>query len=146
MSSYAEFAINLDKAFADSMDHVIAVQKKVALEALRRVIMKSPVGNPDLWKSKPPPGYAGGRFRANWMVAIGVKPDGTVTTIDPSGNETLAEGARPISALNDFDIVWLVNNLPYAEEIERGHSTQAPAGVVAVTVAELDAFFNQVTQ
>ena len=132
MSSYAEFAINLDKAFADSMDHVIAVQKKVALEALRRVIMKSPVDT--------------GRFRGNWMVAIGVKPDGTIETTDQSGNATLSEGARPISELRDFDVVYIVNNLPYAERLENGWSQQAPSGMVAVTVAELDAFFNQVTQ
>ena len=34
------------------------------------------------------------------------------------------------------DTAYLVNNLPYAVPLEYGHSSQAPAGMVRVTIAE----------
>jgi hypothetical protein len=33
------------------------------------------------------------------------------------------------------DVVWFVNNLPYAERIEYGYSKQAPEGMVRRHVA-----------
>ena len=43
----------------------------ITLELFSSIILSSPVGNPTLWKSKPPKGYVGGRFRANWNTSAG---------------------------------------------------------------------------
>lgn len=130
MSNAAKFTADLERAYQEKVIlRTLSVQKKLALEALRRVVMKSPVDT--------------GRFRGNWQVSVGVTEDGTVEVTDKSGSETINKGVRPISALSKFDTVYIQNNLPYAERLENGWSQQAPAGMVAVTVAEIEAFMNQ---
>lgn len=111
--------------------------RAVAMGILNSVVMKSPVGNPSIWKTKyPPKGYVGGRFRGNWQISSSVPAEGTVERIDASGMDTInTEGAK----LTEFKAglpIYLVNNLPYAIPLEYGHSTQAPAGMVRLTVTE----------
>jgi hypothetical protein len=80
-------------------------------------------------------GYVGGRFRGNWMFSIG-SPDSTTTDeVDPSGNKSTA---RIVSGAIEFsagDTCYITNSLPYAIPLEFGHSTQAPGGMVRITVA-----------
>ncbi len=105
----------------------------IAMALLNEIVLRSPVGNPDLWKRPPPPGYAGGRFRGSHIVSIG-EPVYTVTTkIDPAGAETISRGANQLSGLEPFTTVFIQTNLPYAERLEDGHSTQRPEGIYAVS-------------
>jgi hypothetical protein len=136
----AKFAAFIEKTKAN---RDIVVQK-VAMDMLSSLVMKSPVGNPDLWKSAPPPGYVGGRFRANWHVTEGSADDWTTDTIDSAGSATLADGQQKILSFKIGGTMYLTNNLPYAQPLEYGHSTQAPSGMVRLTVAETDAFFTKV--
>ena len=79
--------------------------------------------------------YVGGRFRANWHLSIDVIENVTFDEVDPGGQETIA---ALVSAVSDFtagQTAYLINNLPYAIPLEFGHSTQAPAGMVRITVA-----------
>ena len=82
-----------------------------------------------------PSGYVGGRFRGNWMFSIG-SPDSTTTEeVDPSGAKSTA---RIVSGSIEFkagDTCYITNSLGYAIPLEFGHSTQAPSGMVRVTVA-----------
>lgn len=74
-------------------------------------------------------GYVGGRFRGSHTVSIGA-PDFTVTeNIDPSGSETLSRGSMLIKSSGNYPVIYIQTNLPYAEMLELGHSTQAPGGV-----------------
>lgn len=91
---------------------------------------------------KAPEGYVGGRFRANWHLSIGVVENVTFDEVDPSGAETIAALVAAISDFTAGQMVYLINNLPYAIPLEFGHSTQAPSGMVRVTVAR----FQQVVQ
>lgn len=132
MSSLQKFSLDLDRAFDKKViEPTLALQKKVSLEALRRVIEKSPVLT--------------GRFRGNWQVAVGVRPTGELQVADTTGSNTLSKGSQPITALDDLDTVYIVNNLPYAKKLDQGSSQQAPAGMIAITVAEINAFFNEVS-
>src|SRR5690625_4297407 len=125
------FRLQLDRAYERKVRQRVAqVTRWVALEALRRVILKSPVDK--------------GRFKGNWQTALSVRPDGVLDVVDPSGSATLAEGSRNISQLRPYEVVYLAHNVPYARKLEDGHSQQAPQGVVAVSVAELQAFFNNI--
>lgn len=82
-----------------------------------------------------PSGYVGGRFRGNWMFNIG-SPDSTTTEeVDPTGAKSTA---RIVSGAIEFkagDTCYITNSLGYAIPLEFGHSTQAPSGMVRVTVA-----------
>lgn len=118
--------------------------KRVSLEVFRRIIFRSPVGNPELWQNpaSAPPGYVGGRFRGNWQISLTLNNSETGNT-DASGAETLTAGLGALALAQDTvdKTIWIFNNVPYAQRIENGWSGQAPTGVVAVTLAEVEAGF-----
>lgn len=79
--------------------------------------------------------YVGGRFRGNWNFSIGSPDKSFRIHPDPDGE---AATARLVSGAIEFKAgmtAFIVNNLPYAIPLEFGHSTQAPGGMVRVTVA-----------
>lgn len=138
------FALSL-KAFAEKAKAAPAqVVRKVSIDLLTAVVLRSPVGNPDLWAHKPPAGYVGGRLRANWFVSL-VEPDTTTTdAIDKAGQETISRGANVIAQADGVKDICITNSLPYAIPIEQGHSgVQAPQGMVRVTVAEFQQYVDK---
>ena len=72
--SNAQFKRDFAKLMKKAGDNMEALVRASAMELLKRVILKSPVGDPSMWKdpSRVPPGYVGGRFKANWQVSVGV--------------------------------------------------------------------------
>ena len=113
---------------------IVEIHRWAHIEAGRRLILRSPVGNPSLWKNPPPKGYAGGTFRDNWQTGIGSAPLGERVSADP-----VAEGAAKVANLSPFVLTIWINNLPYAQRLEDGWSTQAPRGLVRITSAEIAA-------
>lgn len=104
-----------------SMDKVDKVRRASALELFKLVIYASPVDT--------------GRLRGNWQTTINTPAGGTKSTDDPSGSMALAEAMANLGGL--MDVVWFVNNLPYAERIEYdGYSRQAPEGMVRRHLAQ----------
>lgn len=81
-----------------------------------------------------PEGYVGGRFRSNWQFSIGTPAEGTLERLDASGATTLAKLKLQVEQLTLGQTAYLVNNLPYGIALEYGHSTQAPHGMVRVTL------------
>lgn len=139
MGSFALQIESFVQEYKDRADDVVGLLvAKVAAE----IDQRSPVGDGKYWISKPPKGYVGGHFRANWQLttgapATGVKPGttgglggvmavGFVLPENPAGN-----------------IFWLVNNVPYAQRIEHGWSRQAPEGVVGLTVLRWQKFVDE---
>lgn len=80
-------------------------------------------------------GYVGGRFRSNWQLTTGVPAAGEIEDIETAG-ETLDRIIVAAGDLTAGEVAYIVNNLPYAIPLEYGHSSQAPAGMVRVTVAD----------
>ena len=99
------------------------------LEMFGRIVKRTPVGNPSIWQSNAPSGYVGGRARSNWQVQINSKPSGV---IDSTGGPPTPS----LQTLKLGDSIYVLNNLPYIIPLEHGHSSQAPAGMVKVTVSE----------
>lgn len=122
-SKARQFKLDLDRAFEEQQERVALIAMKIAIEALNRVVMKSPVDT--------------GRFRANWTVAVGQQDLTTSEQVDPSGNATIAKGSAIILGQKGPAVIWISNNLPYAQALENGHSQQAPMGMVALTYNEL---------
>ncbi|PRD13977.1 hypothetical protein [Pantoea coffeiphila] len=90
-----------------------------------------------------PPGYTGGRFPGNWQVSFDQEAEGETGRIDKSGNLTIAEGNLVIEQFKvGMTAVYFCNNVPYAYPLEFGHSHQAPSGMVRVTAAEFQRFFD----
>lgn len=159
------------------------VVRKVAIDILTSIVLRSPVGSPELWainatarryntevaahnsalradpsnlakngRLKPgrklndgmdivsPAGYVGGRFRASWTVSIGAPSSAVATEVDKTGQPTIAKGTNVILQADGLQDIYIMNNLPYAHALEYGHSTQAPAGVVRITLAEASSY------
>lgn len=82
---------------------------------------------------KRPADYRAGTFRASHFVSIG-SPDYSVPTEeDPRGTTTFLNGKNIIDQAPAFSVIYIQSNLPYSVPLENGHSTQAPAGVYAVS-------------
>lgn len=84
-------------------------------------------------------GYVGGRFRANWQVGIGAINDDTSAAPDKSGQAALARGGAAISTWKiGSGTIYISNSLPYARPLEYGYSSQAPSGMVRLTVQDFN--------
>lgn len=103
---------------------------------------RSPVGDAVYWKSPPPKGYVGGRFRGNWQLGISSMPGGVLNRVDPTGGRVRAEIQAVVPEDAAGKVYYLVNNVPYAQRLENGWSRQAPTGVVAITVSEFQTLVN----
>ena len=112
--------------------------QKISMDLFKSVILMSPVGNPDLWKD-PVRGYVGGRFKGNWQAGINSAPGGVLDGKDKTGGATIGKMIGTIDGkASEGDAVYLVNNLPYAQPLEDGWSTQAPGGMVALSIQKFD--------
>ena len=88
--------------------------------------------------------YVGGRFRGNWQVSFEVGESGVLDLIDPRGTSAKASGTQVIEQFQiGVGSIWMMNNLPYGPRLEyEGWSDQAPAGMVRISVTELQTFVN----
>lgn len=108
-----------------SLDKVV---KKVSFELHKKVIVKTPVDT--------------GRARSSWNINAGrVDP-----SVQPEGRRGRS-GATGIALRKqtNFDLpspysrVYITNNLPYITVLEDGSSTQAPRGMVRISIIEIRA-------
>lgn len=129
----SSFALDLRKFAEKVAEKADAVVKASVIGVAAEIDKRSPVGNPTLWKNKPPKGYVGGSFRANWQLGVGSLPQGVLSGVDPSGSNTQARIVAGIADDAAGKVYYIANNLPYARRLEYGYSTQAPAGMVGVT-------------
>lgn len=113
----------------DKSDQLI---RALALEAHGRLIRKTPVDQ--------------GRARNNWNVAVG-EPDFETTDDEEypkDGRDALQKGTAVIAGVRMGDVIYLTNALPYIDALDKGHSGQAPSGMVAVTKKELQPVVGQI--
>ena len=132
------FAEDIAKFAAKCNGNADLVVRKVVLDIGRSLVEKTPVGNPDLWQNpdNKPDGYVGGHARANWSHSIGALVNQEFDVVDATGNASIDRivGSVPVKAAGE--VHYIQNSLPYMQALEDGHSTQAPAGIVAVTEVE----------
>ncbi|MNJ35746.1 hypothetical protein D3C77_305010 [compost metagenome] len=91
----------------------------IAMAMLNEIVLRSPVDT--------------GRFRGNNIISITTPVRTSGEAMDRSGGPTIQRGAASLSGLEPFTQVFIQNNLPYAEVLEKGHSKQAPAGIYEVS-------------
>lgn len=131
------FAAELKSFRSKTIAKQNAVVKEIVGQLSLSLIIKSPVGDPSLWKSgKAPAGYEGGQFRANWQYGLGEINKVTSNAIDADGGNTLDRIYSQIPDEAGGKVHFITNSLPYAIPLENGHSTQAPVGMVTLTAIE----------
>ncbi len=117
----AAFQAIVKKFGVDALDKVDKVRRASVLELFKLVILATPVDT--------------GRLRGNWQTTINSPATGVRDKDDPTGGISVAEALANLGSL--LDVVWMVNNLPYAERVEYdGWSKQAPEGMVRTHVAK----------
>ncbi|MDU3913797.1 hypothetical protein [Kluyvera ascorbata] len=91
-----------------------------------------------------PAGYTGGRFRGNWQVSFDAPTTDETGRIDKTGDLTKAAGNYTLSLFKvGMKSIYFCNNVPYAYPLEMGYSAQAPGGMVRITAAEFQRFFEE---
>ena len=193
-----QFAMDIARFVEQTKGRQDVVVRKIALELLTRVVMRSPVGNPELWaanasavrintavssynarlRDRPQNldkrgrlrrglkmqaiqggqnvasvtlpagrGYVGGRFRGNWFVSIGTPNLTTTEEVDPRGSQTIARGSAILQGYAPGSTIYISNSLPYGPRLEfEAWSSQAPAGMVRITVAEFQQAVREAVQ
>ena len=132
------FALDIQKFAKKAGDNADKVVRKVVLDIGRSLVEKTPVGNPDLWQNpdNKPDGYVGGHARANWSHSIGALVNQEFKEIDATGGASIDRIISSVPVKAAGKVHYIQNSLPYMQALEDGHSTQAPAGIVAVTEVE----------
>jgi len=79
-----------------------------------------------------------GRFKGNWNASVGV-PDTSAdyNHFDPAGYSVIARLGAIAARLKLGQVFWFANTIDYSGLLERGHSRQAPTGVVRPAIARL---------
>lgn len=127
--SAREFSLQLRREWEQKKEDLAEIVQVVAIEGLKRIVLKSPVDT--------------GRFRGNWLVSVGTTDMTATEKTDKNGGATITAGANEVAAYPvTLPPVFIQNNLPYADRLEDGYSGQAPHGVVALTLAELETMFD----
>jgi len=114
------FRRNFAKLIKRAGDKVELVVRRTALELQTSMVQLSPVDT--------------GRFRNNWNCGIGVVVQTTTETTDREGTGALGRTAEALGSWKPGQTIYLTNSLPYAKPLEYGHSSQAPSGMVRLTV------------
>lgn len=109
------------------------VMRAGAMEATGRIMQRTPVDT--------------GRARANWNASVD-EADGSVNEAATDSASKQAQGQALAASVQfaDGEKFVLANGLPYIERLEAGSSTQAPAGMVELTLAELKPFIESAAE
>lgn len=127
------FALDISKLVNKYNGNVDKAVRTAGFELVRRVVNNTPVDT--------------GRLRGNWQATIDAPASGTTEIDDKAGQATI-QAAMPAIKKMTGRVFWLSNNLPYARVVEyglyppgpkitSGYSTKASAGMVRVSIAEL---------
>lgn len=123
------FSMALGQFAAKAGDRAKSAVRGVVLEVARRVIVRSPVDT--------------GRFRHNWRISNG-SPDTTWDDVGAPGLPPVPAPTPRVPGTPLGQITYITNNVPYARKLEYGHSSQAPQGMVRLTVVEFAGIVDQV--
>jgi hypothetical protein len=85
-----------------------------------------------------------GEFKGAWRVSGSSPERNHDGVLDPNGEATLSKGLAALRGISAFGHVHINNTAPHFGPLERGHSGQAPAGVVRVIVPVFKAIFKDI--
>lgn len=104
---YIEWETLFDRRVETVLTNATKIHEAAAKELKHRIEERTPVGNPALWKYPAPAGYTPGTLKASWEFKNGVNGEFIIS-----------------------------NDQPYADRVEHGWSTQAPTGMLRISLLE----------
>lgn len=129
MARRTQFSIDLEKEIKDAQDKAEDTVKFAVLGLFRAIVLKTPVDT--------------GHLAYNWQVSVDSPETGIKQGVDPDKQNTLQQGQADIGKWTlKNKMLWIANNVEYAEDIEYGKSKlKAPQGMVRVSLREFDSVF-----
>jgi hypothetical protein len=122
------FSVDLSRFKVKSQKQAKAVIQKITMEAFKGAVLKTPVDT--------------GRARANWSPSVGIPTEASYPEkMDKGGGSAISAAQKATFDWNCIGSIFLCNNLPYIGALEYGHSKQAPAGMVRVTLSEISSHY-----
>lgn len=117
---------NLDlKRFNDLTEKQHAqLLKKVSFQLLKLIVQKNPVKT--------------GRSQNNWQVAVDTAAGDAIIDGVRSQGVVIDSGFSALASVKPFSTVVLYNNVQYIIALEDGSSTQAPQGMVQISILEVE--------
>jgi len=103
------------------------IHQKVALEALKSLVMKTRVKT--------------GRARGNWQVENDNRPAAALLTTDKDGQPTIQRGLTTIAQARPFSVTYITNNVRYIVFLEDGRGSFAGDHMMARTIEEAKRMF-----
>lgn len=123
MSAQINFDLPL-AAFAKKLEIKLEeVCQRVALDALTRIVQRTPVKT--------------GRARSSWNLTVREASDDVPDDFDFQ-NDAIQRAQGIAAQIDGKEQIFIVSNLPYIERLENGWSKQAPAGMVRLSIAEIE--------
>lgn len=146
VANFQQFSAEMEQMAKDVEIDANTFKRRLGLEVLDNVIRRSPVDT--------------GRFRGNWQVSLNKPasselarkdtangpPDNGSAGLAPRGDPTFFDEQGAIGAAEPGDDIYINNNVPYAQVLEEGMpggSKQAPQGIVARTIADIQVHHTQ---
>jgi hypothetical protein len=132
MSAIQSFAIDLDQFARTLRINLRLVVKRTAFNLFGKIVRRTPVDT--------------GRARASWDMTVGAPSARSLPPLSENERMTKSEATSAAMAnrLADYGIVslepiYIINNVEYIGWLEHGKSRQAPAGMVQISLAEVEA-------
>lgn len=126
----SEFEVDIDKFVSKTNKKLDEFVLEFTQDIAEKVVTRSPVDT--------------GFFRSNWRIGIGApsreskdeKPEGFEAGEAVATQTSLGAITPKLIGAGAGDVIYINNNADYGERLEYGHSSQAPSGMVRITVAE----------
>ncbi|MCP4377725.1 MAG: hypothetical protein GY794_16305 [bacterium] len=127
IKNVVEFSLDLTKFKDLAAEQHKALLKKVAFQLLELIVTKNPVKT--------------GRSQNNWQVAVDSAAGDTVIDGIRTPQAIVEDGLSQLADVEAFSVIILYNNVEYIAALEDGSSTQAPEGMVAISIVEVEEQF-----
>lgn len=119
--SAQKFNLQLSEFIPKAEKEAAKIVRLIALDLYSRITLRTPVDT--------------GRARAGWALSVNAPSN----WVPPEGLGGVQPVQSDISGFNLDQVIYIVNNVSYVVYLENGSSDQAPAGMVRISLAEIEA-------
>lgn len=142
-SSTEEFLKKFKENQQIALDASAKIVNATVLEMYKKIIDRTPIGDPTLWKWPAHSDYTPGTLRASWQLSFNGQQRSAGGQFS-SSSQTLGNGGIVFKIGSGAKTSIAISNpQPYAQRVETGWSTQAPSGMMRITIFEYSSLIDQ---
>lgn len=140
------FSDEVGKFTIESLAQCEKIHRTASITVYGYVINASPVGDPSHWKNPPPKGYVGGTFRNSWFTTVSAPSTELKRAPNANGADAISEMVQTVESKKGAQSYFMTNNLPYAQRLSEGWSTQAPQGWIRAITASFPRYVDELAK